>query len=241
LISRASFYALDPNKVEPIGYKVSSFPMIPENKYGSIEGGVSFALRDFNLFALYFDSPKTRRESKIGMPLSNGLAYLSAFYVYPLNPVPGKGWVQMNSPDMEDKPLVVLTLETSRDSDKPFFCAFTPEAHLNFGVYEGETNRIAMLTHFIGFLSGAGTNNAACLGSPQAGFFFRRERELATGSDGNWARERRGEPPLPISEYGKKRLRDMDAEAQRKSADYAEKLGIAELFPTLSRDNTPAP
>ena len=64
-----------------------------------------------------------------------------------------------------ERPLAVLTIENDPATPAPFFCAFTPESHLNFGLCERPKSKKEAARFFFEFLCEHPQREVYCLGS----------------------------------------------------------------------------
>ena len=158
LMNRASFREMNPDGMPLIGYagRMSSFPWTADKKKeGLIDDGVWYLLRNDKMFARFVWRPQSRRE----VP---SLSYEAALFLYPANPNLTHRW----SPyAILERPLAVLTIENDPATPAPFFCAFTPESHLNFGLCERPKNKREAARFFFEFLCEHPQREVYCLGS----------------------------------------------------------------------------
>lgn len=158
LTDRASFREMNPDGMPLIGYagRMSSFPWTAERKKDMpIDDGVWYLLRNDKMFARFVWRPQSIRE----VP---SISYEAALFLYPANP----NLTHMWSPyAILERPLAVLTIENDPATPAPFFCAFTPESHLNFGLCERPKNKLEAARFFFEFLCEHPQTEVYCLGS----------------------------------------------------------------------------
>ncbi len=157
LADRASFREMNPDGMPLIGYagRMSSFPWTTDGKEYGLREGVWYLLRNDKMFARFVWRPQSRRE----LP---SLSYEAALFLYPANP----NLTHMWSPyAILEKPLAVLTIENDPATPAPFFCAFTPESHLNFGLCERPKSKKEAARFFFEFLCEQPQREVYCLGS----------------------------------------------------------------------------
>ena len=171
LHSRTSFRTFDPTDLQPIPYarSMASFPTL---RYREMEKGVWFMLRDGALLALFLDHPPVQRDDE--RLRRTNFAYESALYLYPMDPFLTHG---MSSSLSKEAPLAILTIESSSAAPYPFFCAFTPEGHLNFcNCAKPETPKDAA-RFFFEFLCERPETDVFCLGGEWDNGHISRQRE----------------------------------------------------------------
>lgn len=157
LEDRASFRKMNPDGMPLIGYagRMSSFPWSADGKReGLVDDGVWYLLRNGKMMARFVWRPQPRNE----VP---GLSYEAALFLYPANPNLTHGW---SPAAVLERPFAVLTIENDPATPAPFFCAFTPESHLNFGLCERPKNKKEAARFFFEFLCEHPQREVYCLG-----------------------------------------------------------------------------
>ena len=219
LRDRTSFREFDPLELTPIRYaqSMASFPTVG---FRELADGVWFLLRDDSLVAAFLDHPPVQRDEQ---RLRNmNFSYEAALYLYPLDPMATHG---MGAPLSQLNPLAVLTIENSSASPHPYFCAFTPEAHVNFGnCAKPETPRDAA-RFFFEFLCERPEADVFCLGKQMidnGSIRSLRENRIMEIWEKHWDAGTETPPYSSIQEE----LRPMLDEAKADAPALAEKYGM---------------
>ena len=157
--TRQSFREMNPDGMLLIGY----FSTMPSFPTGANKGdayptdGVWFLLRKEKMFARFVWRPISNRK----VPR---LSYEAALFLYPANP----NLTHMRSPAaVLESPIAVLTIENDTASPAPFFCAFTPESHLNFGPCQRPKTAHEAARFFFEFLCEHPQGEVYCLGKDE--------------------------------------------------------------------------
>lgn len=156
LTNRKSFREMNPDGMPLIGYaySMSSFPWTTDGKEYGLSEGVWYLLRNDKMMARFVWHPQPSK----AVPR---LSYEAALFLYPANP----NLTHMWSPSaVLAKPIAVLTIENDTASPAPFFCAFTPESHLNFGPCRRPKNKKEAARFFFEFLCEHPEEELCCLG-----------------------------------------------------------------------------
>ena len=159
LTDRKSFREMNPDGMPLIGYaySMSSFPWTTDGKEYGLSEGVWYLLRNDKMMARFVWHPQPRK----AVPR---LSYEAALFLYPANPDLTHMW----SPSaILAKPFAVLTIENDTASPAPFFCAFTPESHLNFGLCQRPKTEQEAARFFFEFLCEHPEKEVYCLGSDE--------------------------------------------------------------------------